>query len=168
MKNERKDSYTCSVTLLNPHTLMVSYTYIYILTVMVHRRPVMPVGASLLANPTASSEVPTLGTVRTNREQARSYRAATQRCSTRTDTRQTNPGQERQTIFTRVPDRGNVKTTKILRFKTRIPEIAKPWEISRLCPISAASSALSGKRCYLRVWCSWRSPWLFPCVVTSI
>ena len=33
-----------------------------------------PVGASLLANPTASSEVPTVGTVRTNREQARSYR----------------------------------------------------------------------------------------------
>ena len=34
----------------------------------------MGVGASLLANPTVSREVPTLGTVRKNREQARSYR----------------------------------------------------------------------------------------------
>ena len=32
------------------------------------------VGASLLANLTASHEIPTLGTVRTIREQARSYR----------------------------------------------------------------------------------------------
>jgi hypothetical protein len=32
------------------------------------------VGVSLLANPAASCKVPTLGTVRTNREQARSYR----------------------------------------------------------------------------------------------
>jgi hypothetical protein len=39
----------------------------------------MPVGESLLANLTARREVPTLGTVRTNREQARSYRAVFQR-----------------------------------------------------------------------------------------
>jgi len=34
----------------------------------------MPLGASLLANPTASGEVSTLGAIRMNREQARSYR----------------------------------------------------------------------------------------------
>jgi hypothetical protein len=41
--------------------------------VTVHWHSVMPVGASLLANPTVSREILTLGTVRTIREQARSY-----------------------------------------------------------------------------------------------
>jgi hypothetical protein len=42
--------------------------------VTVHRSRLDGVGASLLVNPTASCEIPTLGTVRTIREQARSYR----------------------------------------------------------------------------------------------